>query len=551
MSTDGDFTAYVGTHWSVLVRTALLLGCEPERAESVVTDALVGSYQRWARVWQDDRADLEVLTRLLGLIHEPSGRIWRGDKALPGAAVVPEGRGGAAQAESALPRALLALDPLHCDALVLRYVAQLDEVEAAEVLGIRPDVAQRRIQEALAAVRPLNEQQLVELVEEHRADQLMSLPPPGLLASAHDVRRHRRRRTSAITAGVVAAVLLVSGGVHVIRALAADSAAEAAPAATGPAPPWAQHPSGPATRLVGLNGWAVRVPASWGTDQVGCDGVTAARPTVLFTRLLTPERTDCAPALPTLYVRIGNERFHGVRWRTINGVRVLRRPHACAICADLRVPSSGVSFQIRANDDTELRRIELSLQPVSPRQVTVPIGTPAADRRVALDQMVTIATGAGLRPRVLEVPSRRPPGTFLRSTPPLGTPVDLGRSISLYFSAGDLTRFAGRHSLARHGWRIFPVAVARTTYPRQAAVRAALGPGAGSGRHPTFLRTLTITHEGPRRVVVRRRVVWLVVTPAAFGSRTGATSITAVDADTGRVIEGQVDFRGRVEPTTR
>jgi hypothetical protein len=239
-----------------------------------------------------------------------------------------------------------------------------------------------------------------------------------------------------------------------------------------------------------------------------------------------------------------------VPWSIINGVTVLRRPPVCNVCADLRLPEARVSFEIRASSALQLRAIEASLQPIGPRQVTVPTGGPTGTD-VPLDQLVTVATGEGLRPRVLEVPSRRPPGTFLRSDPPIGTPVDLGRSISLYFSAGDLGRYAVTRSLARHGWRIFPVAVARTTYPRQAALRAALGGHARPAGHPTFLRTLTIPHEGPRRVVVRRRLVWLVVTPTVSGSRDGATSISAVDATTGRVIEAQGDFRGRVATVLR
>ncbi|WP_151083881.1 hypothetical protein [Nocardioides cynanchi] len=547
MSTDDDFTAYVGTHWSMLVRTALLLGCATERAEDVVTDALVGTYQRWARVWQDDRADLDVLTRLLGLIHGSSGRPWRGDVGIldePPAAddEVPDDA-------SSLVRALLPLDPRHRDALVLRYVAELDELSVAEVLDVRPELALQRTREALTALHPpLSEQQLVELVEQHRADQLMSLPPPHLLASAHDVRRGRRRRTLAATAGVLAAVLLISGAVHVVRALVTDTPAAAAP---GPAPPWAQHPSGPATRLVGLNGWAIQVPGSWGTDRVACDGVTPSRPTVLFTALLTRGHR-CRTGPPTLFVRIGNASFTGVPWRTVSGVPVRQRRHHSAISTTLRVPSARVSFHIRAANRTQLRLIRNSLQPVSSRQITVPIGT-AARGRAALGQMVTIATGAGLRPRMLEVPSREQPGTFLFSVPPIGTPVDLGRSISLFFSAGDLGRFAATSSLRRHGWRIFPVAVPRPTYGRPAAVRAALGPHrtTSTAGHPTFLRILTITHDGPRRVVVRRRLVWLVVTPDRIGTRRGAASITAVDAVTDRVIETQHDVRGRIHPAIR
>jgi hypothetical protein len=211
------------------------------------------------------------------------------------------------------------------------------------------------------------------------------------------------------------------------------------------------------------------------------------------------------------------------------------------------VPSSSVTFQIRANNSVLLHRIERSLQPIAPRQVTVPVG----EGSLPLDRMVTIATGAGLRPRVLEAPSHQPPGTFLRAEPPIGTPVDLGTSIALYFSTGDLGPYATNASLRRHGWRLFGVAVAPPPYQRRAAVHAALGRSARPSAHPTFLRTLTITHDGPRGVVVRRRLVWLVVGRAIGDNRPGASSITAVDAATGQIIEVQRGFRGRGKSVVR
>jgi DNA-directed RNA polymerase specialized sigma24 family protein len=565
MSTDDDFTAYVGTHWSTLLRTALLLGCEAERAEALVAEALVRSYQHWARVWQDDTTDCEVLTQLLAGLYEPSGRTWRGEKAEPGNAPPPLPDHHLPAPEEAVlepvaPALTLALQPLEPrsrDVLVLRYVAGLDELQLADVLAVRPATVSQRLERALAAVQPggsgraIGEQALVGLVEQHRQDQSMSLPPPDLMADAHDLRRRRRRRATGMTAALLAGLVLVSGAVHLVRSLGEDSPAAAAAAPDAP-PPWALDPSGRAsTRTVGLNGWALRVPASWGTDEVGCDGVTAARPTVLFTSLLTPADRECPPGLPTLYVRIGDQRFAGLPWHPVNGVPVLRRPHVCAVCATLRVPSAHVSFQIRAANGRQLHRIARSLGPVSARQVTVPIGTPTPRGRAALGQMVTLATGAGLRPRVLEVPSRHQPGSFLFSVPPIGTPVDLGRPISLFFSAGDLGRYASTASLRRHGWRIFGVAVVRSTYGRPSAVRAALGRGASPATHPAFLRILTITHEGPRRVVVRRRLVWLVVSPTRLGTRGAARAITAVDATTDRVIETQRDFRGRVPVSMR
>jgi RNA polymerase sigma-70 factor, ECF subfamily len=549
MSTDDDFAAYVGTHWSTLVRGALLLGSDAERAEAVAADALVGSYQSWARVWQDDRAEVEVWTRLLDRIYAPSGRTWRGDVTLPGPAPpAPRSPGPSTEEaeepdEPVLAGALSRLDPAYRDVLVLHYVSGLDELAAADVLDVPPAAVQQRIEQALSAV-PLarSVQQLVALVEQHRRDQPMSLPPADLLALAHDVRRRRRTRTTAVTAAVLAAVLIVSGAVHVVRGLGSDAAPAAYPPPDFPAAP---RPAVSSTRLVGANGWAVRVPSSWGTDQVACDGLTAARPTVLFARLLT-RGADCRTGPPTRYVRIGDDSFPGVPWRTISGVPVLRRRHVCGVCARLRVPSASVSFEIRAHDAALRHRIEASLQPIGIRQVVVPIGPPPTRDRPALDEMVSAAIGSGLRPRVLEIPSLLTPGTFLRSDPPIGTPIDLGRSISLFFSAGDLGRFATTASLRRHGWRIFAETTSRPTYGRLTAVRAAVGRTDVRGNHPTFLRTLTIVHDGPRRVVVRRRLVWLVVSPTRVGPQPGASSIAAIDATTGRVIEAQQIFRGRV-----
>jgi DNA-directed RNA polymerase specialized sigma24 family protein len=152
VSTDDDFLAYVGTHWSRLVRVALLLD-GPDRAEAAVQEALVRSYQHWARVWQDDRADVDVLTHLLAGIYAPHGRIWRGEKAsadpAPGSSHAPDDDDA-----SELVRVLLPLTPLHRDVLVLTYVAELAVAQAAVVLDVRPETVQDRLELALASVGP-------------------------------------------------------------------------------------------------------------------------------------------------------------------------------------------------------------------------------------------------------------------------------------------------------------------------------------------------------------------------------------------------------------
>jgi DNA-directed RNA polymerase specialized sigma24 family protein len=146
----------------MLVRAALLLGCGPERAEAVVSAGLVRSYQHWARVWQDDRAHVDVLTHLLDGIYEPLARTWRGDKAAedPARPAPDPDDPDASRSEaddvgtSELVGALRPLAPLHRDVLVLRYVAELDEMQAAAVLDVRPAAVQERLERALAAVEP-------------------------------------------------------------------------------------------------------------------------------------------------------------------------------------------------------------------------------------------------------------------------------------------------------------------------------------------------------------------------------------------------------------
>jgi RNA polymerase sigma factor (sigma-70 family) len=155
VSTDDDFMAYVGTHWSPLVRSALLLD-GAERAEDVVQEALVRSYQHWGSVWRDDRADVDVLTHLLAGIYGPVARSWRGENAsADGASDADDDTAADVPADTPeLVRALHPLSPLHRDVLVLTYVAELSEAQIAEVLDVHPETVRERLEQALAAVEP-------------------------------------------------------------------------------------------------------------------------------------------------------------------------------------------------------------------------------------------------------------------------------------------------------------------------------------------------------------------------------------------------------------
>jgi hypothetical protein len=368
------------------------------------------------------------------------------------------------------------------------------------------------------------ESELVLLVEQHRQEQLMSLPPVDLLATARRDRARRRRRAAAIAGGVVAGVVLVAAAVHALSATSGAGHAASPPTQKPRVTPFAPAPS---TRLVGLNGWVVRVPASWGTDQVGCDGSTPTHATVVFDHHSGHPRAASSCVVPPKvpYIRITDATSPGPPCRT---------------CAVIEMSSSRVTFEIHARSPHQMRVIEDSLQQLSSRQTTVPVWRDPAGATAAPDQMTTISRAQGLRPHVLEVPSREPPGVFLNSDPPMGTPVDLGRAITLFYSAGDLGRYASPASLQRHGWRLSAVSDFEPAFGRPAAIRAA---GGGTATE-AFLRTLTITHEGPRHVLVQRRLAWLVVTAPGDRRNGHLTTITAVDARNGRALETLTGFRG-------
>lgn len=151
MSTDDDFTAYVGTHWSGLVRCALLLGCPTHEAEGLVQDALVRVYPRWTRLWQDDRVDVEVHVALLDAVHGRADRTWRGEQPSDDGTHAPV---PSEATTSDLTRVLDRLPMTDRDAIVLRYVAELSDEQTAEVLAIDPDSARERVARALAAAEP-------------------------------------------------------------------------------------------------------------------------------------------------------------------------------------------------------------------------------------------------------------------------------------------------------------------------------------------------------------------------------------------------------------
>lgn len=150
-----EFEEYVDQHWSRLVRSAVLLGCELHEAEDMVQTALTKCLMKWSRVRGADDRDAYVHRVLINTFTSARRRRWTGERPT---AELPERRPAddladdlaeSVAATDALARSLARLNEDQRTAVVLRYYAQLSEQQMASVLGVRPGTVKSRLSRAL------------------------------------------------------------------------------------------------------------------------------------------------------------------------------------------------------------------------------------------------------------------------------------------------------------------------------------------------------------------------------------------------------------------
>jgi RNA polymerase sigma-70 factor (sigma-E family) len=148
---DADFAAYMAARWPFLVRSLVLIGCPRHEAEDVVQTGLARCYSAWDRVLEADDMDAYVYRTVLNCWHKSHRRRWWGE--VPTAAVpetVPaEDVTDLVLLRQALEEQLARLSPDHREVLVLRFVADLDEVQVADVLDVPVDTVRTRFSRAL------------------------------------------------------------------------------------------------------------------------------------------------------------------------------------------------------------------------------------------------------------------------------------------------------------------------------------------------------------------------------------------------------------------
>ena len=184
MRDDRDFAAYLAARWSTVVRTLVLLGGPPDRADAVARTAFARCSTRWGRLRTSQDLEVEVYATVLGCW---AGRPW----VEPPAPAPPRG---------ALEVRLDRLTPDARAALVLGSVAGLSAHQVAQVLD------RHRESDPSQEHDPEQEHEL-----RRSADAIAVGNPPldEVLVEAH---AHRRRRLRRATASVVAVAVVVGAG---------------------------------------------------------------------------------------------------------------------------------------------------------------------------------------------------------------------------------------------------------------------------------------------------------------------------------------------------
>jgi len=149
---DADYSAYVSARWHTLVRSVVLLGVARHEAEDVVQTALERCYRSWRSVSAAADPDAYVYRVVVNTLLTSRKRRWWGERptaATPEPAPVDDVAERAVIGASVLS-ALARLSQEHRDVLVLRFFADLSEMQTSEALGIPAGTVKSRVSRALA-----------------------------------------------------------------------------------------------------------------------------------------------------------------------------------------------------------------------------------------------------------------------------------------------------------------------------------------------------------------------------------------------------------------
>jgi DNA-directed RNA polymerase specialized sigma24 family protein len=209
---DADFAAYLAARWPSLVRTLVLLGCGRREAAEVARTGLVRCYTAWDGVRRADDVDTYVYAAVLGSLHKHRRRI-----PAPAREPVADDASDDERLRQSLQVQLDRLDGDERELVVLRFVAELTEAQAGDVLDVPLESAQARITHGLGRIDleglrqrlPTGLQPVSEIF--HRAGESIEVLANPVDEVVAEARAQRRRRRRTVVVGVAAAALVLGG----------------------------------------------------------------------------------------------------------------------------------------------------------------------------------------------------------------------------------------------------------------------------------------------------------------------------------------------------
>jgi RNA polymerase sigma-70 factor (sigma-E family) len=153
---DEGFAEYVGARWPALVRYATVLCGDPVEAEELVQSALVRVALRWSRVRDRDNPEPYVRQAILRGFLNTWRRVRSRETTTEDLPQLVSGDHASAVVDHVLVRrALLTLPPRQRAVLVLRYLDDMSEAQAADVLGCSIGTVKSQASKGLSRLRML------------------------------------------------------------------------------------------------------------------------------------------------------------------------------------------------------------------------------------------------------------------------------------------------------------------------------------------------------------------------------------------------------------
>lgn len=169
---DADFEAFVRASTTPLLRVAWLLTGDHHGAQDLVQETHVRMAARWTSIRRHEQDPTAYARTVLHRLHIDH---WRRRRRRPEhlTASAPDAPSGSSQATDAdlrlvLLDALGRLTPRQRSVLVLRYLEDRTEVQAAAVLGCSVSTVKSQSRHALARLRELNPELVAELAPARR-----------------------------------------------------------------------------------------------------------------------------------------------------------------------------------------------------------------------------------------------------------------------------------------------------------------------------------------------------------------------------------------------